>query len=95
MGVEKIIIVMEVMKGFREEIMKRIMGINGKIIMKKIESKMDDYEEIIKSVDEIKGIKFDIKVVEGKEIVKGNIGEGKGEIVRGLSEEEIEKMKII
>ncbi|ENT06331.1 lipoprotein-releasing ABC transporter permease subunit [Brucella sp. 63/311] len=95
LGVATLIIVMAVMNGFRAELLTRILGINGHLIMQPIDRPLDDYADLIKRVDAIPGIKFAIPVVEGQALVQGNIGAGTGALVRGLREEDLDKLKLI
>ncbi|AIJ88987.1 lipoprotein-releasing ABC transporter permease subunit [Brucella melitensis] len=95
LGVATLIIVMAVMNGFRAELLTRILGINGHLIMQPIDRPLDDYADLIKRVNAIPGIKFAIPVVEGQALVQGNIGAGTGALVRGLREEDLDKLKLI
>lgn len=95
LGVATLIIVMAVMNGFRAELLTRILGINGHLIMQPIDRPLDDYADLIKRVDAIPGIKFAIPVVEGQALMQGNIGAGTGALVRGLREEDLDKLKLI
>jgi lipoprotein-releasing system permease protein len=95
LGVATLIIVMAVMNGFRAELLSRILGINGHLIMQPIDRPLDDYADLIKRIDGISGIKFAIPVVEGQALVQGTIGAGNGALVRGLREEDLEKLKLV
>ncbi|WP_247996746.1 lipoprotein-releasing ABC transporter permease subunit [Brucella tritici] len=95
LGVATLIIVMAVMNGFRAELLSRILGINGHLIMQPIDRPLDDYASLIKRIDGISGIKFAIPVVEGQALVQGNIGAGTGALVRGLREEDLDKLKLV
>ncbi|MBB5701550.1 lipoprotein-releasing system permease protein [Ochrobactrum daejeonense] len=95
LGVATLIIVMAVMNGFRAELLTRILGINGHLIMQPMDRPLDDYADLIKRIDGISGIKFAIPVVEGQALVQGNIGAGSGALVRGLREEDLDKLKLV
>ncbi|MFB8340984.1 lipoprotein-releasing ABC transporter permease subunit [Brucella cytisi] len=95
LGVATLIIVMAVMNGFRAELLTRILGINGHLIMQPIDRPLDDYASLIKRIDGISGIRFAIPVVEGQALVQGNIGAGTGALVRGLREEDLDKLKLV
>lgn len=95
LGVATLIIVMAVMNGFRSELLTRILGINGHLIMQPIDQPLEDYADLIKRVDEIKGVSFAIPVVEGQALVQGNVGAGTGALVRGLREEDIDKLELV
>ena len=95
LGVATLIIVMAVMNGFRAELLTRILGINGHLIMQPIDRPLDDYADLITRIDGISGVKFAIPVVEGQALVQGNVGAGTGALVRGLREEDLDKLKLV
>lgn len=95
LGVATLIIVMAVMNGFRAELLTRILGINGHLIMQPMDRSLDDYASLIQRIDGIKGVQFAIPVVEGQALVQGNIGAGTGALVRGLREEDLDKLKLV
>ncbi|MBV2142832.1 lipoprotein-releasing ABC transporter permease subunit [Falsochrobactrum sp. TDYN1] len=95
LGVATLIIVMAVMNGFRAELLTRILGINGHLIMQPMDRPLDDYADLIKRIDGIQGVQFAIPVVEGQALVQGNIGAGTGALVRGLREEDLDKLKLV
>ena len=47
LGVATLIIVMAVMNGFRTELLNRILGINGHLIVAPIDSPLEDYDHIV------------------------------------------------
>ncbi len=95
LGVATLIIVMAVMNGFRAELLTRILGINGHLIMQPMDRPLEDYASLIQRIDGIKGVQFAIPVVEGQALVQGNIGAGTGALVRGLREEDLDKLKLV
>lgn len=95
LGVATLIIVMAVMNGFRAELLTRILGINGHIIMQPTDQPLTDYADLVKRIDAIPGVSYAIPLVEGQALVQGNIGAGTGALVRGLRAEDIAKIKLI
>lgn len=95
LGVATLIIVMAVMNGFRTELLNRILGINGHLIVAPIDSPLEDYDHIVKRMDALQGVQFAIPVVEGQALVQGTVGAGTGALVRGLREQDIDKLKLI
>jgi lipoprotein-releasing system permease protein len=95
LGVATLIIVMAVMNGFRAELLNRILGINGHIIMQPMDRPFDDYADLIKRIDAIPGVSYAIPVVQGQALVQGNVGAGTGAMVRGLRGEDVAKLKFI
>lgn len=95
LGVATLIIVMAVMNGFRTELLNRILGINGHLIVAPIDSPLEDYDHLVKRMDALQGVKFAIPVVEGQALVQGSIGAGTGALVRGLREQDVNKLELI
>ncbi|MGH6761491.1 MAG: lipoprotein-releasing ABC transporter permease subunit [Phyllobacterium sp.] len=95
LGVATLIIVMAVMNGFRTELLSRILGMNGHIIMQPIDRPLDDYAALIPRLEAVPGVSFAIPVVEGQTLATGNVGAGTGAIVRGLREQDIAKLKLV
>ena len=56
LGVATLIIVMAVMNGFRTELLTRILGINGHLILQPIDRPLDDYAEVAKRIEGVAGV---------------------------------------
>ncbi|MBN8954518.1 MULTISPECIES: lipoprotein-releasing ABC transporter permease subunit [unclassified Rhizobium] len=92
LGVATLIIVMAVMNGFRAELLDRLLGINGHLIVQPIESGLDDYEEIAARFNQIAGVRYAIPLTEGQVLASGQAGAGTGALVRGVREKDIVKL---
>ena len=55
LGVATLIIVMAVMNGFRTELLTRILGINGHLILQPIDRPLDDYAEVAARIAGVPG----------------------------------------
>jgi lipoprotein-releasing system permease protein len=95
LGVATLIVVMAVMNGFRAELLKSILGINGHLIVQPMDRPLDDYAELSKKLEEIGGVKFAIPVVEGQTLASGRIGAGTGALVRGVDPADIKKIELV
>ncbi len=95
LGVATLIIVMAVMNGFRTELISRILGINGHMIVQPMDRPLDDYEELSKKLEAVAGVSMAIPLVEGQTLASGDGGAGTGAIVRGVSTDNIARMKFI
>ncbi len=95
LGVATLIVVMAVMNGFRTELLTRILGINGHLIVQSMDRPLDDYEELSKKLSGISGVTYAMPIVEGQTLASGKIGAGTGALVRGVSAEDIKKIKLI
>jgi lipoprotein-releasing system permease protein len=92
LGVATLIIVMAVMNGFRAELMDRILGVNGHMIVQPIDSSLTDYEDIATRIEGIDGVLQAIPLVEGQVFASGRIGAGTGALVRGVSADDLSGM---
>ncbi|QND66703.1 lipoprotein-releasing ABC transporter permease subunit [Mesorhizobium loti] len=95
LGVATLIIVMAVMNGFRAELLDRILGINGHLIVQPIESGFDDYEEIAARFNGIAGVKYAIPLIEGQVLARGKVGSGSGALGRGIRGEDLLRLDVV
>ncbi len=95
LGVATLIIVMAVMNGFRAELLSRILGINGHLIVQPIDSPLHDYDELTTRFEDVEGVRFAIPIVEGQTLASGNIGAGTGALVRGVRQSDVPKLELV
>ncbi|HWK67940.1 MAG TPA: lipoprotein-releasing ABC transporter permease subunit [Rhizobiaceae bacterium] len=95
LGVATLIIVMAVMNGFRAELLVRILGINGHLVMQPVDSPLDDYAAVASRINGVPGVKFAIPLVDGQTLASGNIGAGTGALVRGIRGEDLAKLSLV
>src|SRR5207247_7955058 len=55
LGVATLIIVMAVMNGFRKELLDKILGINGRLLIQPLEQPLTDWEVVSERVSKIAG----------------------------------------
>ena len=92
LGVATLVIVMAVMNGFRAELLDRILGLNGHMVVQPIERPLDDYEVVAARIESAPGVIRALPMVEGQALASGNIGAGIGALVRGLSMDSMERL---
>lgn len=95
LGVFALIVVMAVMNGFRTELLDRILGMNGHLVVQAIDSDFSDYNTIIPRVEGVNGVKFALPVVEGQALAQGDIGGGTGALVRGMRKQDLDKLTTV
>ncbi|MEQ8307423.1 MAG: lipoprotein-releasing ABC transporter permease subunit [Hoeflea sp.] len=95
LGVATLIIVMAVMNGFRGELITRILGINGHMIVQPIDRPLDDYAALAARLKGVDGVVNAIPMVEGQTLASGVGGAGTGALVRGVSAEDFQSMDIV
>ncbi|KRB53191.1 multidrug ABC transporter substrate-binding protein [Rhizobium sp. Root708] len=95
LGVATLIIVMAVMNGFRTELISRILGINGHMIVQPVDGPFTDYAALTDRLGAVPGIKLALPLVEGQTLASGQGGAGTGALVRGIRAEDLDKVKTI
>ena len=83
LGVAALIIVMAVMNGFRKELLDKILGLNGHLLIQPLEKPLDDWEQVADRVAKLDGIRLAAPVVEGQALASGPFSAG-GVLVRGM-----------
>jgi lipoprotein-releasing system permease protein len=65
LGVATLIIVMAVMNGFRKELIDKIVGMNGHLVLQPIESPLTDWKDVTERISQVPGIRLAVPVVDG------------------------------
>ena len=94
LGVATLIIVMSVMNGFRAELLGRILGLNGHLIVQSITGSIPDYDALAARLRMIPGVTNATPVIEGQVLVNAE-GTSFGALVRGLETEELKKLTTV
>ncbi|MEW6629268.1 MAG: lipoprotein-releasing system transmembrane subunit LolC, partial [Pseudomonadota bacterium] len=81
LGVATLIVVMAVMNGFRAELLTRILGVNGHLIVQPLDSPLEDYAQVASRINGVAGIKYAIPLIDGQVLAQGNVGGGAGALV--------------
>ena len=66
LGVATLIVVMAVMNGFRQELMGKILGVNGHAFIQPYAEALNDYDAIAERVSKVKGVTLAAPLVEGQ-----------------------------
>jgi len=82
-GVATLIIVMSVMNGFREELLSRVLGLNGHIAVQSAAGTFADYEEVVVRLRGMDAIVTATPIVEGQALVASRAAAA-GAVVRGV-----------
>lgn len=83
LGVATLIIVMSVMNGFREELLSRILGINGHLSIYGQSEKLTDYDNFARKIRVLEGVTVVTPIIEGQVMASSKKG-ASGAIVRGF-----------
>ena len=95
LGVFALIVVMAVMNGFRTELLDRILGMNGHLVIQAIDSDFTDYNTLIPRIEGVDGVKFALPVIEGQALAQGDATGGTGALVRGVRKQDLDKLTTV
>ena len=95
LGVATLIVVMAVMNGFRAELLTRILGINGHLVVQPLDTPLEDYDVVAQRISGVAGVRFAIPLVDGQVLASGSVGAGTGALVRGVTGENLGKLPIV
>lgn len=94
LGVATLIVVMAVMNGFRQELMSKILGVNGHAFIQPHAESMEDYAAIAERVGKVKGVTLAAPIVEGQVLAASSTGNS-GALVRGVREADLRRFKAV
>ena len=83
LGVATLIIVMAVMNGFRTELLDKILGLNGHLLIQPLESPLTDWEAVSDRISQIPGVRLAAPIVEGQALASSPFNSA-GVLVRGM-----------
>ena len=95
LGVATLIIVMAVMNGFRTELVSRILGINGHMIVQAVDQPLSDYAGLAERFAAVPGVTMALPLVEGQTLASGRQGAGTGALVRGIRPDDLTKLTVV
>jgi lipoprotein-releasing system permease protein len=94
LGVATLIIVMAVMNGFRKELLDKILGLNGHLLIQPLESPLTDWQQVAERVNKVAGIRLAAPIVEGQALASSPFNAA-GVLVRGIRAADLEKLTSI
>ncbi len=94
LGVATLIVVMAVMNGFRAELLGRIIGLNGHIMVQDAGRPLAGYDEFVKQLRATPGIKIAAPIVEGQAMAMVK-GRARGALVRGMRPDDLRAREVI
>ncbi len=95
LGVAALIVVMSVMNGFRAELLDKLLGANGHLIVTPVDTPLEDYDAVTKRISAVAGVQIALPLVEGQVLAQGNMTSGGGALVRGIRAADLEKVKLV
>ncbi len=94
LGVATLIIVMAVMNGFRKELLDKILGLNGHLLVQPLESPLTDWKDVAERISGVQGIRLAAPVVDGQALASSAFN-ASGVLVRGMRAEDLNNLTSI
>src|SRR6202012_4892007 len=94
LGVATLIIVMAVMNGFRKELLDKILGLNGHILVQPLESPLTDWKDVADRISQVPGIRLAAPVVDGQALASSPFN-ASGVFVRGIRADDLNNLTSI
>ena len=94
LGVATLIIVMAVMNGFRQELLSRILGVNGHLTVYGISKPIEDYGALTDRLAGLAGVRLVTPQVQGQVMVVA-AGGASGALVRGMRPADLKARELI
>lgn len=94
LGVATLIIVMSVMNGFRQELLGRIIGMNGHISIQSPSGPLQDFDTVAAQARTVSGVKSVMPVVAQQAMVMFH-SQARGAVVHGIRQEDLKTRDII
>ena len=95
LGVATLIIVMSVMNGFREELLSRILGVNGDLAIYSAGVPLTEFDDIDARIVKLPGVVSVMPIVEGQALLTADNGGAFGGLVRGVRQEDLRKLRVV
>src|SRR6202167_1091588 len=94
LGVATLIIVMAVMNGFRKELLDKILGLNGHLLVQPLESPLTDWKDVADRISQVKGIRLAAPVVDGQGLGSSPFNAA-GVFIRGIRADDLNNLTSI
>src|SRR5213594_4260171 len=94
LGVATLIIVMAVMNGFRKELLDKILGLNGHLLVQPLESPLTDWEAVADRISGLQGVRLAAPIVEGQALASSPFNSA-GVLVRGIRVDDLNKLSSV
>lgn len=94
LGVATLIVVLSVMNGFRAELLGRILGLNGHILVQGIAAPLEDYDDLATRIAAARGVVRASPIIEGQ-VMATSRQTASGALVRGMRAEDMQNHEVL
>jgi lipoprotein-releasing system permease protein len=95
LGVATLIIVMSVMNGFRQELLGRILGLNGHLGIHAVQGNLRDFDPLAERIKALQGVVAVSPIVEGQVLMTSEAGGASGGLARGIRPEDLKAKRLV
>jgi len=85
---------MAVMNGFRKELLDKILGLNGHLLVQPLESPLTDWKDVADRISQVQGIRLAAPVVDGQALASSPFN-ASGVLVRGIRSDDLNNLTSI
>jgi lipoprotein-releasing system permease protein len=94
LGVATLIIVLAVMNGFRKELLDKILGLNGHLLVEAQESSLTDWKDVTERINQVAGVRLAAPVVDGPALASSPFN-ASAILVRGIRADDLNNLTSI
>jgi lipoprotein-releasing system permease protein len=94
LGVATLIVVMAVMNGFRKELLDKILGLNGHLLVQPLESPLTDWKDVAERISQVQGVRLAAPVVDGQGLGSSPFN-ATGVFIRGIRADDLNNLAAI
>src|SRR6201987_1855721 len=94
LGVANLIVVMAVMNGFRQELLEKILGLNGHLLVQPLESTLTEWQGWAERLSTAPGVRLAAPIVEGQALASSPFN-ASGVLVRGIRGADLAKLSSV
>jgi lipoprotein-releasing system permease protein len=91
LGVATLIIVLAVMNGFRKELLDKILGLNGHLLIQPLDSPLSDWAAVADRIAKVNGVTLAAPVVVGQALASSQFDSG-GVLVHGIRGQDLSRL---
>ena len=91
LGVATLIIVMALMNGFRKELLDKILGLNGHLLVQPLESPLTDWKDVADRISQVSGVRLAAPVVDGQGLASSPFNAA-GVLIRGMRADDLNNL---
>src|SRR5499427_2815934 len=91
LGVATLIVVLAVMNGFRKELLEKILGLNGHLLVQPLESPLNDWAAVAQRIAKVPGVTLAAPVVVGQALASSQY-DSSGVLVHGIRAQDLVRL---